>query len=138
MAVGALAEVLVMVRFFGRPPPAVRMLPLCFGVTAIRVALTGLVHDPVLLIGIQVVHALSFGVWYLTSLATLSSLIPERWRATGQALFTSTVFGIGGGAGTLLSGFIFDWLGSRALFLSAAGASAVSVWIVMGMKEPTP
>lgn len=83
------------------------------------------VRDPVLLVALQALHGLTFGMFWGTCIAWLFACVPENLRATGQTLFTATTFGLGFLVGTLASGVIYDLAGSIAP--AYAGAAAVNL-----------
>jgi PPP family 3-phenylpropionic acid transporter len=72
-------------------------------------------------IGLQLLHGLTFGVFWGGAVAALSRLVPAPLRATGQALFTAVVFGGGNAVGYQLAGLGYDRFGSVSpLFAWAA------------------
>ncbi|MBP2001304.1 PPP family 3-phenylpropionic acid transporter [Paenibacillus shirakamiensis] len=68
---------------------------------------------------IQMMHSVSFGIFYVTSVRYLARLIPDQYRATGLALFTimwSSVSGLLSGA---LGGMVFEHFGRKNFYLVA-------------------
>ncbi len=127
MAVGVAAEIAVLLAF----PRLERRLPLpaLFGVaflgSALRWALLARAGGAVAIVGLQVLHGLTFGLFWGCAMKAMAALVPPSLRATGQALFTAVVFGIGNGAGYALSGAGYDRYGSVApLFGWAAAVEA--------------
>ena len=56
---------------------------------------------------------------------TVHRLFPGRLQATGQTLYSSLSYGLGGGAGLLIAGWSWERLGAAASFsISAAFALA--------------
>ncbi|RZI43032.1 MFS transporter [Herbaspirillum sp. HC18] len=68
----------------------------------------------------QVLHAATFGVHHSASVATLQRWFSGPLQARGQALFTSISYGLGGTAGGLVLGGLWDTFGSQAVYLTAA------------------
>lgn len=135
--VGALAEVLVLAiyrRALGGADP-VALLSLAFAGSCVRWLLTAWVTDPVALVAVQTLHGLSFGVFYVACLDVLRDVVPSHVRATGQGLFFSAVFGIGGGVGTLAAGAGFDALSGSTLFVVASVISGLSAVLVLGLRS---
>lgn len=92
----------------------------------IRFALLGVTSSPSAVIGIQMLHSVTFGIFLFTTIQYLKKQIPDPFRATGQAVFSM----IWGGFAGVLSGFIggqlFDNYGGRAIFLFAAIVAGIA------------
>ena len=82
-------------------------------------------HVLALLVLAQLLHAATFGAYHAASIAAVHRLFPGRLQATGQTLYSSLSYGLGGGAGLLIAGWSWERLGAAASFsLSAAFALA--------------
>jgi MFS transporter, PPP family, 3-phenylpropionic acid transporter len=121
LAVGA--EVAVMWRF-----PALRrrlslfgLLQLVFVASAARWLLTAWAPSGAMAAALQVLHGLTFGAFFVAAIVHLQDTVPERLRATGRALFSSVVFGLGGVGGNALAGALYDLGGASLAFAAAAG-----------------
>lgn len=137
---GVLAEIAVMLlhpRFAARIAPR-HLLAVSFGASALRWLGMSVVTDRFGLIALQLLHGLTFGAFYVSAVAYLTRRVPAEMRATGQALFVSVTFGLGGLLGYLLSGVGYDALGGQALFAVAAGVELVALAIVWGTLKPEP
>jgi PPP family 3-phenylpropionic acid transporter len=96
--------------------------------SAVRWALLSRAAHPVTVAGLQVLHGLTFGLFWGSAMRTLADLVPPRLRATGQAVFSGVVFGGANAVGYALSGAAYDRLGGAApLFAWAAGVELVAV-----------
>lgn len=71
---------------------------------------------PHILLLSQLLHSLTYGLFYVTAVNYISRIVSEEFRATGQNLYASTI-SISSVISSLLGGFIFDNLGSRTLYL---------------------
>lgn len=91
-------------------------------------------HVLALLVVAQLLHAATFGVHHAASVAAVQRLFPGRLHATGQTLYSSLSYGLGGGVGLLAAGWTWEALGAGASFsLSAAFAlagAALVIWRV--------
>jgi PPP family 3-phenylpropionic acid transporter len=109
--------------FFRKLRARFRLAPLltvAFAVTVARWILVAVVQRPVLLVALQSVHALTFGVFWAAALAWVGECVPPRLRATGQTLFTGVMYGAGNMVGMLGSGTIYDAThGADAAFVAA-------------------
>jgi PPP family 3-phenylpropionic acid transporter len=129
MAIGVVAEIFVLLAF----PRLERRVPLrgLFAVamlgSAVRWALLSRATHPAAVAGLQVLHGLTFGLFWGSAMRALADLVPVRLRATGQAVFTGVVFGGANAVGYALSGAGYDRLGAAPLFAWAAGAELVAV-----------
>jgi MFS transporter, PPP family, 3-phenylpropionic acid transporter len=72
------------------------------------------------LLAVQVLHALTFALFWASALAWLGQVVPPGLRATGQALFTAVTFGLGSLVGFLACGWLYDRTGgAETAFLAA-------------------
>jgi PPP family 3-phenylpropionic acid transporter len=111
-----------------------RHFALAFAGSALRWALCWRIRSAPLLAAAQVLHGLTFGVFWGSSVRALSGLVPARLRATGQALFAAVVFGAGNAVGYQLSGRGYDRYGSVGpLFGWAAAAEVVPLLLALGL-----
>ena len=120
--------------FFGRLRRRFTLAPMlmvAFAVTAVRWVLVAVVQDPFWLVALQVVHALTFGVFWGSALAWVGECVPPRLRATGQTLFTGVLYGVGNGLGMLGSGALYDAFGGAEPSFAIAGALEVVPLVLM-------
>ncbi len=68
----------------------------------------------------QCLHAASFGVYHAVAIQYIHREFKGSHQSKGQALYSSISFGAGMAAGTLLSGYLWDVIGSSETFLIAA------------------
>jgi MFS transporter, PPP family, 3-phenylpropionic acid transporter len=124
LALGVVAEVFALLAF----PELLRRYSLralfaaAFAGTAVRWALLARAQRAPELIALQLLHALSFGLFWGCAVEAMQRIVPTRLRATGQALFSALVFGAGNAAGYALSGAGYDRFRSAAPLFSDAAA----------------
>ena len=137
LAVATLSEIPVMffaARWLARVRPRVLLLA-SLAVFSLRLALYGALDSTAGLLAVQLLHGPSFALLIVAGVARADRLaIPGR-RATGQALFTASVLGLGGVIGSLGGGALYGALGPRPTFLVSAAvlgvaAAALAVWRV--------
>jgi PPP family 3-phenylpropionic acid transporter len=91
-------------------------------------------HLLALLVLAQLLHAATFGVHHAASVLAVQRLFPGRLHATGQTLFSSLSYGLGGGSGLLLAGWTWEALGPAASFTASAlfalAGAALVTWRV--------
>jgi MFS transporter, PPP family, 3-phenylpropionic acid transporter len=137
MAFGVCAEVLALMAFpwLERRVRLGTLFAVSFGATSLRWYLLSRSHVAALLIGLQVLHGASFGVYWASSVRAVSEIFPSRLRATGQALFTAVALCIGGAVGYRLAGFGYDRLGGAApVYAWAAGVELVPLCLALVLR----
>jgi PPP family 3-phenylpropionic acid transporter len=124
-AIGVVAEVALMgwgAPLLARAPPP-RLLLIAFGGAAIRWLLVASVRSPAAQLGLQPLHALSFGLMWLASLAYTKDRVSPHILATAQGLFTTSM-SAGSVVGMLVWGALYRRSGGGATFGTAAVVSA--------------
>jgi MFS transporter, PPP family, 3-phenylpropionic acid transporter len=134
LALGVLAEVCALFTF----PRLLRRFSLralfaaAFAGTALRWALLSRAQEAASLVGLQLLHALSFGIFWGSAVESMQRIVPVRLRATGQALFSALVFALGNALGYGLSGAGYDRFGSAApLYLVAAAVEVLPLLLLL-------
>ncbi|MHA6252565.1 MFS transporter [Oceanobacillus sp. CAU 1775] len=94
---------------------------------SVRWVLYAFVTDPLLIVGLQFMHGLSFGVFYVASFAYITRLIPKLLQSTGHLFFYSIFFGVSGIIGSLFGGQIIDIYNGSMLYLVMAALSVIGV-----------
>jgi MFS family permease len=117
-------------QLWGRKP----LLLLGFGALAIRGVLFGLVHDPYLLVTVQVfdgITAAVFGVMVPLIVADIAFGSGHFNFAQG---IVGTATGIGASLSTVLAGYVADRFGGNVAFFGLAGVAALGllmIWTAM-------
>jgi PPP family 3-phenylpropionic acid transporter len=133
-ALGVVAEVgffyfqaRVFARFGAR-----RVMMATFGVALLRFVITG--AGPGLLwvlVAAQLMHALTFAAHHSASVVTMQRWFAGPLQASGQALYMSMAYGIGGTLGGLFMTWCWDKIGPEEMYYAAAGlaaAGAIAAW----------
>jgi PPP family 3-phenylpropionic acid transporter len=107
--------------------------------TALRLLLYALIHDPQAAIAIELMHGISWSLYWVVCVEYVNSLVKEAWRATGQSLLYAAYFGAGAIVGNFWTGYLMD-TGMRVsgIFLLNAGiVSGVGtlIWIFLKAKK---
>jgi PPP family 3-phenylpropionic acid transporter len=120
--VGVAAEIAIFLGFarlharFALP----HLLAAAFAVSAVRWWLFAHTHSALLVVALQLTHALTFGLFWAAAMAWIADTVPRKLRATGQVVFT-TVTGVGSMTGLLLTGALYDRSGGAGLAFMLAG-----------------
>ncbi|MBF0137697.1 MAG: MFS transporter [Magnetococcus sp. DMHC-1] len=134
-ALGVAAEV-VLLHYSGywmqRLGPS-RILTASIVIAALRWSIFATTLDWPLLILAQIFHGFTFGTYHVAAIRRTHEAAPAQVRASAQAWYVAFAYGIGGGLGMTLSGYLYNALGARPLFaimalaaLIGAGASLLS------------
>lgn len=83
---------------------------------SLRWFLYSVIDDPTYIIYFQVLHGLTFGVFYVAAFSYISRLIPKLLQSTGHLIFFATFFGLSGIIGSLVGGKIMDIAGGGTLY----------------------
>ncbi|UCX04051.1 MFS transporter [Shewanella glacialimarina] len=107
--------------------------------TSVRWLILGYYPDVIfMLVFSQTLHAFTFGLTHAVSIQFIHRHFGIHHRSTGQALYASLSFGVGGALGTWVSGYIWgDGSGAAQVWLFAATcaiASAVAVMFIPDMN----
>ena len=149
-ALGVVAEVLffyfqapVFARFGAR-----RVMMFAFAAALLRFVITG--AGPGLLwvlVAAQVMHAATFAAHHSASVLTMQRWFAGPLQASGQALYMSIAYGIGGTFGGLFMTFCWDRIGPQQMYYGAAtlvAAGAATAWLSFRLQGqcrkvgPTP
>ncbi len=94
--------------------------------TALRMLLYGLVKNPHAAIFIEVLHGISWSLFWVVCVEYVNILVKEDWRATGQSLLYAAYYGAGAIAGNFWTGYLYDTkMKIAGIFLLNAGIAAV-------------
>lgn len=96
---------------------------------ALRWGIQWLFPLPAVMVGIQVLHGLSFGLFYVAAVEYVAKASGKKMQATGQSVFNMVFSGLGGIVGNLLNGYLFYSGGAQRMYL----ACTVSALIGAGM-----
>ena len=118
-AIGVVCEIAVfllmpkLTRLFGLR----NILLASFLIAAVRFAIIGWAVDVVVLVFLaQTMHAATFGSFHAVSVEVMHRIFHGKHHARGQAIYTSVSYGMGGTAGGLLSGWMWDTVGPQICF----------------------
>ncbi|MCY9664097.1 MFS transporter [Paenibacillus alginolyticus] len=93
---------------------------------AVRFFIMGSIQDPAWVIGVQLLHSLTFGIFLFTANRYISQIIPDEYRSSGQAIFAVAWSSIAGLISGTLGGWIFDLAGGSTVYIIAACLSIVA------------
>jgi PPP family 3-phenylpropionic acid transporter len=105
--------------------------------TAFRMLLYSIVKNPEAAILIELLHGVSWSLFWVVCVEYVNSLVREDWRATGQSLLYAAYFGAGAIVGNFWTGYLYDARMKIAdIFLLNAGiVSVVGVFMLIVMRK---
>lgn len=85
---------------------------------------------PSVMIGVQVLHGLSFGFFYIVAVEYVSQITSNEMQATGQSVFNMVFAGFSGIVGNLLNGFLLNQGGVEVMNLSCMLSSIAGAMLL--------
>ena len=99
---------------------AVELIGLGAAAAVLRWLSMGLDPPLLLLVPLQLLHALTFGATHLGAIHFMARAVPEGQAGAGQALYSAVTGGLGMGAAVLIAGPLYADFGGRAYWAMAA------------------
>ncbi len=138
-ALGVLAEVIIYVfihRVISRFGLRKLMIMTLILATIRWLLIACFVENVFILLIAQCLHAATFGVYHAVAIQYIHREFKGVHQGRGQALYSSISFGAGLALGSLISGYLWDSVGSMHTFLFAAALSAIGIIIAwFGLKD---
>ncbi len=130
--IGVLSEILLFLYFGDWLRRFNPVLLIIAGASAafIRWMMMGLEPDLWLVIFLQILHAFSFGLAHLGAMYFIGLAVPDRLSATAQGVYATMSMGVFMGIAVLISGPLYDEVGSSGYF-AMAGFAAFSVLVAL-------
>lgn len=104
---------------------------------SLRYFIYSVVHDPVLIVPLQILHGITFGTFYLASFSYITRLIPKLLQSTGHLIFYAVYFGVSGIFGSLIGGALIDTFGGSMLYITM-GCFALTGTILLAIYHILP
>ena len=76
--------------------------------TVVRLLLYGFIKNPVAALPVELLHGLSWSLFWVACVEYVNRQVDEQWRATGQSLLYASDFGAGAIAGNYWTGYLYD------------------------------
>ncbi|RAL23543.1 hypothetical protein DL240_05120 [Lujinxingia litoralis] len=113
-------------RIFRRFAP-LPLFALSIALTAGRWFISGTTLSLPVLLTVQLIHGVSYGVFYVAMMEILDRRVPPAVRATGQAALYLVIFGLGGALGAGLGGLLLDQTRASTTFLAAGWLELIAL-----------
>jgi PPP family 3-phenylpropionic acid transporter len=105
--------------------------------TTFRLLLYSIVKNPHAAVFIELLHGISWSLFWVVCVEYVNLLVKEEWRATGQSLLYAAYFGAGAIVGNFWTGFLYDTkMKISEIFLLNAGiVFIVALFILIFMRN---
>ncbi len=118
-ALASTAEILVMLRsenLFSRFSLE-NVLTFSFLIAAGRWLILFLATSPAVILGSQILHAVTYGTFHMASILYIDRLTPQTAKTFGQAINNAVSYGLGLMVGFFVNGYLYEKIGSFSLFM---------------------
>lgn len=102
---------------------------------AIRWALYGQAHDPSMLVFAQLLHSVTFPLFFVSSIQFIAKISPEELRSTGQTAFAAVFGGLGGVIGSALGGWIIHAWGVHYAYTYSAALVLLGMVLLIPVRR---
>ena len=89
----------------------------------------GIVDNPMIIIAFQILHGLTFGVFFIAAFDYVTRLIPKLLMSTGHLVFFAFM-GIAGIIGSLIGGSLFEAFGGHTLYIVLGWIALVGTLLI--------
>ena len=121
-ALASFAEILVMIKsdvIFKRYSME-NVMRFSFIVATLRWLILFFATSPAIILLSQTLHAVTYGSFHVASILYIDSLTPDEAKTLGQAANNAVSYGLGLTVGFLISGCLYESMGSFAMFFISA------------------
>jgi PPP family 3-phenylpropionic acid transporter len=73
--------------------------------------------SPIFILLLQMLHAVTYGTFHVSSILYIDSLTPDEGKTLGQAVNNAVTYGLGLMVGFFINGYLFETLGTFTLFM---------------------
>ena len=105
-----------------------------FILAALRWLILFFVQSPVLILFSQIFHAITYGTFHMASILYIDQLTPNSAKTLGQAVNNAVQYGLGLMVGFLLNGYLYESIGSSALFIVSGCIALVGGMVFKGYQ----
>ncbi|TDF95982.1 MFS transporter [Paenibacillus piri] len=119
--------VFILLSKYGHRFKELPLLVLCSLVYVLRFIAMSLIDNPIWVIVVQAFHSISFGIFMFTVIRYIQQVVPDEYRATGQAIYAVTWSGAAGLLSGTLGGWLYNTWGPHTMY----GAGAMLSFIGM-------
>lgn len=118
-ALASIAEIIVMIKSDSifKHFSLENLLIASFMVAALRWLALFFIVSPLAIMLLQLLHAITYGIFHIASILYIDALAPEETKTLGQAVNNATTYGLGLMIGFFINGYLFEIIGLFSLFM---------------------
>ena len=118
-ALASIAEIIVMIKSDSifKHFSIENLLIFSFMVAAFRWLALFFTASPFAIMLLQMLHAITYGIFHISSILYIDALAPEETKTLGQAVNNATTYGLGLMIGFFINGYLFEITGLFSLFM---------------------
>jgi PPP family 3-phenylpropionic acid transporter len=118
-ALASIAEIIVMIKSDSifKHFSLEKLLIASFMVAALRWLALFFTASPLAIMLLQMLHAITYGIFHIASILYIDALAPEETKTLGQAVNNATTYGLGLMVGFFINGYLFEIIGLFSLFM---------------------
>jgi len=118
-ALASIAEIIVMINsdIIFRRFSTDNVLFFSFMVAVFRWMALFVATSPAFILFLQILHAVTYGTFHVSSILYIDSLTPDEGKTLGQAVNNAVTYGLGLMVGFFINGYLFETLGTFKLFM---------------------
>jgi len=118
-ALASIAEIIVMIKSDSifKHFSIENLLIVSFMVAAFRWLALFFTTSPFAIMLLQMLHAITYGIFHISSILYIDALAPEETKTLGQAVNNATTYGLGLMIGFFINGYLFEITGLFSLFM---------------------
>lgn len=118
-ALASIAEILVMIKsdIIFKHFSIDNVLVFSFMVATLRWFALFFATNPVAILFLQILHAVTYGTFHVASILYIDSLTTDETKTLGQAVNNATTYGLGLMVGFFFNGYLFETMGLFKLFM---------------------
>ncbi|MBO1001168.1 MFS transporter [Pseudogracilibacillus auburnensis] len=100
----------------------------------IRWFIYGMAPSPYFIISFQVLHGVTFGIFYIAAFDYVTKLIPNLLQSTGHLIFYSVMFGVSGIIGSMAGGKMIEAFGGQIMYLGMGLFTLLGIFCLLGYQ----
>ncbi|WP_230876123.1 MULTISPECIES: MFS transporter [Paenibacillus] len=112
---------------YGHKYKELPLLAVCSLVYGIRFLMMSWIDNPLWVIVTQLMHSVSFGIFLFTAIRYIQMVIPDQYRASGQAVFAVIWSGVAGLLSGTIGGWIFNDFSPQTMYAFGSGLAFVAM-----------
>lgn len=118
-ALASIAEIIVMINsdIIFRRFSTDNVLFFSFMVAVFRWMALFVATSPAFILFLQILHAVTYGTFHVSSILYIDSLTPDEGKTLGQAVNNAVTYGLGLMVGFFINGYLFETFGTFTLFM---------------------